>query len=413
VKIRNIGLSTGLTFSALAFLGGFLLISMAESMNFVSGEGGGGFALLMQWIGYWLMYGLGYLLAAAGASIAIITIFSWLFSKAYSLLSPQNKKKVQWGMLILLVIGISITAVTIHLRSQPEAIAQRAMEKKAQYEERAEAKAVREAIEIKVANEKLQTMNKLILGKWENELNQWKPSLVFEEQGKLYTTTYIDQINTDGTTWALSLNTKSPYYITLNSPYSVIRNRSQASSKVKVVALDEQRLILEGRCGFSCGKDGLKAIRETYSRVVGEERCQAAKEQIKGLWTIADAGVENIHALFQENDTVYYTNGVDWVYQGRATLKCTRYRSDSLRLYLEIYAKTCPKCARHHQDIYISQLDSKQLKGAGHQQYLEERFDGKYTREKFTRNGIENEREQIEAILNLITLKQKEGSLEN
>ena len=319
-------------------------------------------------------------------------------------------------MLALLVIGISMAAVTIYLRSQPEAIAQRAMEEKAETEAKALAEAAREAAEIKVANEKLQTMNGLILGKWENEFNQWKPSLVFEEHGKLYTTTYIDRKYQDGTTWVLSLNTKSPYYFMLNSPYNIIDNRTQARSKVKIVVLDARRLILQKICNKTFGCDGtgrFKAQRETYSRVIKEERCQAAKEQIKGLWTVADAGVENIHALFQENDRVYYTNGLDWVYQGRATLKCTRYRSESLQLYLEIYAKTCPKCARHHQDIYISQLDSKQLKGASSQQYLEERFDGKYAREKFTRNGIENEREQIEAILNLIALKQKEGSLKN
>ncbi|PCJ49195.1 MAG: hypothetical protein COA74_06420 [Gammaproteobacteria bacterium] len=50
MKIRNIGLSTGLIFSAIALVVGFSLISMAENMEFISGKGGGGLALLMQWI---------------------------------------------------------------------------------------------------------------------------------------------------------------------------------------------------------------------------------------------------------------------------------------------------------------------------------------------------------------------------
>lgn len=409
MKIRNIGLSTGLTLSVIAIVAGFLLIAMAESINFVSGGGGGGLALLMQWIGYWLMYGLGYLFVAAGIFNASATIIGWFFSKIYSLLSPQDKTKVQWGILILLVIGISMMAVIIHLRSQPEAIAQRAMEEKVQAGAKAEAEAAQEATEIKGANEKLQTMNELILGKWENEFNRWKPSLVFEEQGKLYTTHLINQKYKDSRMWSLSLNTKSPYYINLNSPYNIIENRSQASSRATIVALDAQQLILEEICSKIFGCDGtgrFKPQRETYYRVVKEERCQAVKKQIKGLWAVTDDSAENTHALFQEKDTLYYTNGVDWIYQGRWTLKCARFRSNSIELNMEIYIKTCPDCARHTQNIYISHLDPKQLMGRRY-------TNGSNNREKFTRSGIENDRELDNAILNLIALKQKEDSRNN
>ncbi len=37
MKLRNIGLSTGLIFSVIAIVGGFSLISMAENMEFISG----------------------------------------------------------------------------------------------------------------------------------------------------------------------------------------------------------------------------------------------------------------------------------------------------------------------------------------------------------------------------------------
>jgi hypothetical protein len=400
VKLRNFGLSTGLSISAVAIVVGIILFFMADSMNFVSGKGGGGLALLMQWIGYWLLYGLGYLSAAVGAITAITTITGWFLSKGYGLLNPHDKKKVQWGFLILLVLGISAITVTLYLRSQPEAIAQRAREAEAEHKAKEEAEALQKASEIESANKKLKTMNDLIVGKWENEFNQWKPSLVFDDQGTLYTTNTIDQIHKDGTTWTLSVSKKLPYHIILNSPYSVVSNKHQANSKVKIVTLGEQLLILEGRCRFNCDK---KVIRETYKRVVGEERCQIAKEQIKGLWAVTD---ENTHTLFQDDNIVYYTNVNDWVYKGKWTLRCSRYRSDSIRLYLKIYAKTCPKCAQYHQDIYITQLDSKQLLGGRDP-------NGKNKWEQFSRSSNSNETEQVESILKLIVLKQKEEALKN
>jgi hypothetical protein len=403
VKLRNFGLSTGLSISAVAIVVGIILIFMADSLNFVSGKSGGGFALLMQWIGYWLLYGLGYLSAAVGVITAITTITGWFLSKGYNLLNPHDKKKVQWVFLILLVLGISAITVTLYFRSQPEAIAQRAREAEAEHRAKEEAEVLQKASEIEIANKKLKSMNDLIVGKWENEFNQWKPSLIFDDQGTLYTTHTINQIHTASTTWALSVNNKPPYHIILNSPYSVVNNKYQANTKVNIVTLDEQLLILEKRCRFNCDK---KFIRETYKRVVGEERCQIAKEEIKGLWAVTDANDENTQALFQDDNIVYYTNVNGWVYKGRWTLRCSEYRSDSINLYLRIVAKTCPKCAQYNQDIYISQLDSKQLLGGSDP-------NGKNKWEQFSRSSNSNETAQVASILKLIVLKQKEEALKN
>lgn len=66
--------ASGLTLSAVALVVGLMLIYSAESIDFVSGEGGGAIGLLMQWVVYIPMIFVGIFSAIAGGVCLVILL---------------------------------------------------------------------------------------------------------------------------------------------------------------------------------------------------------------------------------------------------------------------------------------------------------------------------------------------------
>jgi len=97
MKIRSLGLATGLMIGGSLMAGGLFIMSFGDTQ-----PGGAG-----------IMIVLGALVFIPGAIIALVSFFGWAFATVYKSLGDDGKRVVKWGLLAVVVSYLAYTAFAV------------------------------------------------------------------------------------------------------------------------------------------------------------------------------------------------------------------------------------------------------------------------------------------------------------
>jgi hypothetical protein len=159
MSIGKMGLRAGLV------LGGGLMLSGVFVMSFASSAPGGG-----------LMIVLGLLFFVPGAFIAGSAFIAWLSVRLYGSLDDSAKRKVKWGVLVILPVAwFAWSAVQSYLYFRPSAVAEREMA------------AAQRALVEEEFRKKFEAANEFLVGAWQ-EATQPGHVIMFDNKGRTYRT---------------------------------------------------------------------------------------------------------------------------------------------------------------------------------------------------------------------------------
>lgn len=166
-------------------IGGGLMLTGVFVMSFASSAPGGG-----------LMIVLGLLFLVPGAFIAGSASIAWLSARLYGSLDDSAKRKVKWGILVILPTAwIAWSAVESYLYFRPSAVAEREM---------AEAQ---QALAEDATRKRLEAANEFLVGAWQN-VNQSGHVIMFDDKGRTYRTDGGEIHQYDS--WHLQINNRDP-----------------------------------------------------------------------------------------------------------------------------------------------------------------------------------------------------------
>lgn len=114
MKLRNIGLAVGLKFGVIATVAGILITQVALP-NLDWNDGAGGMTVIISFLIYGILMLGGYALVMIGLALILISVIGWAFSKIYSTLDAERKKRVRLGFLAVFGLAILITLVVVML----------------------------------------------------------------------------------------------------------------------------------------------------------------------------------------------------------------------------------------------------------------------------------------------------------
>ena len=275
------GLTAGL------LLGGSLMLFGAFVMAFATSAPGGG-----------LMIVLGLLFFLPGAFIAGSTFIAWLSAGLYGSLSDSAKRKVKWGVLVILpVAGIAWSAVDSYLYLRPSAVAER---------ERAEAQ---QALVEETARKELKATSKFLVGAWQN-VTQSGHVIMFDNNGRTYRTDGGDIHQYES--WRLAMFNRDPSSVIELKIYG-----RHGSSVYEILQVDDAQLVTKnlvhpGNTNFEQGSETQSFSRITDAATLRKFYPRAGSIIMQVVQPGAQTNIVNgvAHRLFEEPVAVSTYGGV-------------------------------------------------------------------------------------------------------